>query len=182
MACSRWRRCPGDRASRQRASGTPRHRGGSFSGACARRNHEDRVPSFTINPEKNVWWCHECLRGGNVIELARFVWGYEKHEVAMAAADLLHEFGHPIPERPPSRCRVRRPFWSCSGMFSTTWAVGHPHMASSPPPSRTRFDTPSTRETGRSHQGQGCRCQRRHCDGRRLQWLRGDDYCLRRVR
>jgi hypothetical protein len=40
------------------------------------------------------------LRGGNVIELARFVWDYEKHEVAMAAAGLLHEFGHPIPERP----------------------------------------------------------------------------------
>jgi hypothetical protein len=42
------------------------------------------------------------LRGGDVIELARFLWGYEKHEVAMAAADLLHEFGHPIPERPAS--------------------------------------------------------------------------------
>jgi uncharacterized NAD(P)/FAD-binding protein YdhS len=45
------------------------------------------------------------LRGGDVIELARFLWGYEKHEVAMAAADLLHEFGHPIPERPA--------FWYC---------------------------------------------------------------------
>jgi hypothetical protein len=69
---------------------------------CVLPDHEDRVPSFAVNPEKNVWWCHGCLRGGDVIELARFLWGYEKNEVAMAAADLLHEFGHPIPERPAS--------------------------------------------------------------------------------
>jgi DNA primase len=69
---------------------------------CLLPDHEDRVPSFTVNPEKNVFWCHGCLRGGDVIELARFVWGYEKHEVAMAAADLLHEFGREIPDRPAS--------------------------------------------------------------------------------
>jgi hypothetical protein len=69
---------------------------------CLLPDHEDRVPSFTANTVKNVWWCHGCLRGGDVVELARFLWGYEKHEVAMAAADLLHEFGHPIPERPAS--------------------------------------------------------------------------------
>jgi hypothetical protein len=58
--------------------------------------------SFAVNPEKDVWFCYSCLAGGDVVELARFAWGYEKHEVAMAAADLLHEFGHPIPERPKS--------------------------------------------------------------------------------
>jgi DNA primase len=63
-------------------------------------DHEDKTPSFTINPEKNLWFCHGCLRGGDVVELARFAWGYEKREVAMAAADLLHEFGHPRPEQP----------------------------------------------------------------------------------
>jgi hypothetical protein len=47
------------------------------------------------------------VRGGDVVDLARFAWGYEKHEVAMAAADLLHEFGHPIPERPKSWHRKR---------------------------------------------------------------------------
>jgi hypothetical protein len=69
---------------------------------CLLSDHEDKTPSFTVNPEKNLWFCHGCVRGGDVIELARFVWGYEKHEVAMAAADLLREFGHPIPERPAS--------------------------------------------------------------------------------
>jgi hypothetical protein len=29
-------------------------------------------------------------------------WGYRKHEVAMAAAQLLHEYGHEIPPRPAS--------------------------------------------------------------------------------
>ena len=69
---------------------------------CLLPDHEDRVPSFTVNPEKNVWWCHGCLRGGDVVELARYVWGYERHDAHLAAADLLHEFGHEIPQRPAS--------------------------------------------------------------------------------
>jgi DNA primase len=77
-------------------------------GRCPLPDHEDKTPSFTVNPEKNVWFCHGCVRGGNVIDLARFAWGYEKHEVVMAAADLLHEFGHPIPERPKSWYRKQK--------------------------------------------------------------------------
>jgi CHC2 zinc finger len=65
--------------------------------------HDDRrTPNFYVNPEKDTWFCFVCLVGGDVVELARYAWGYEKYEVAMAAADLLHEFGHPIPERPAS--------------------------------------------------------------------------------
>jgi DNA primase len=69
---------------------------------CVLDDHEDKVPSFCVNPEKNVWFCHGCLRGGDVVELARYAWGYDKAEVAMAAAAVLHEFGHSIPERPES--------------------------------------------------------------------------------
>ena len=72
---------------------------------CPLPEHEDKTPSFTVNPVKNLWFCHGCLRGGDVVELARFAWRYDKHEVAMAAADLLHEFGHEIPQRPASWCR-----------------------------------------------------------------------------
>jgi CHC2 zinc finger len=86
----------------KQASGKLRKSGVELVTNCVLPDHEDRTPSFTVNPEKNVWWCHGCLRGGDVIELARFLWGYEKQEVAMAAAYLLHEFGHPIPERPAS--------------------------------------------------------------------------------
>jgi CHC2 zinc finger len=58
--------------------------------------------SFAVDLEEGVWFCYSCLRGGDVVELARFAWGYEKAKVAMAAADLLHEFGHKIPPRPAS--------------------------------------------------------------------------------
>jgi DNA primase len=71
-------------------------------GRCPLPDHEDKTPSFNVNPEKNVFYCHGCSRGGDVVDLARFAWGYEKQEARMAAADLLYEFGHPIPEQPKS--------------------------------------------------------------------------------
>jgi DNA primase len=81
-----------------------RKAGREYVGFCPL--HDDRrTPNFYVNPEKNTWFCFVCQVGGGVVELARFAWGYEKHEMAMAAADLLHEFGHPIPERPKSRYR-----------------------------------------------------------------------------
>ena len=76
--------------------------GKEWAARCPLPDHEDRSPSFAVNPEKNVWFCYGCLRGGDVVELARFAWGYDKSEVAMAAANLLHDFGYEIPERPAS--------------------------------------------------------------------------------
>jgi hypothetical protein len=67
---------------------------------CPLKDHEGKMPSFTVNPEKNSWFCHGCLRGGDVVELARFAWDFEKSEVAMAAAYLLREFGYDVPQRP----------------------------------------------------------------------------------
>jgi DNA primase len=92
----------------RQASGKIRRAGAQLVTNCVLEDHEDRTPSFYVDPEKDVWFCHGCLRGGDVVELARFAWGYEKHEVAMAAADLLHEFGHPIPERPKSWYRKQK--------------------------------------------------------------------------
>jgi DNA primase len=79
-----------------------RKAGKEWVGRCPLPDHEDKTPSFSVNPEKNVWICHGCSRGGSVVDLARFAWGYERHELTMAAADLLHELGHPIPEQPAS--------------------------------------------------------------------------------
>src|SRR5918998_4965646 len=62
---------------------------------CPLPGHEDRSPSFTVYPETNSFFCYGCLRGGDVVELARFAWCYEKAEVATAAAYLLLEFEHP---------------------------------------------------------------------------------------
>jgi DNA primase len=82
--------------------GQMRKTGKQWVAHCPLPDHQERTPSFTVNPDKNVWWCFGCLRGGDVVELARFVWGYERHEAATAAADLLHEFGYEIPNRPAS--------------------------------------------------------------------------------
>src|SRR5918911_1323649 len=38
---------------------------------CVLPDHEDSSPSFAVNPDKNVWFCHGCLRGGDVVKLAQ---------------------------------------------------------------------------------------------------------------
>jgi hypothetical protein len=69
---------------------------------CPLPGHEDRSPSFTVYPETDSFFCFGCLEGGDVIELARHAWEYDKAEVATAAAMLLIKFGHEVPQRPPS--------------------------------------------------------------------------------
>lgn len=91
-----------DLADRLCGPGGLRKIGAEWAGRCPLPNHEDRSPSFTVNPEKNVFFCHGCLQGGDVVKLAQLAWDYTEREVAMAAANLLHEFGHAIPERPPA--------------------------------------------------------------------------------
>lgn len=78
--------------------------GGGYVARCPIPTHPDNNPSCRINPEKGVWYCDPCSEGGNVVTMARVAWGYgdSGREAAMAAANLLHEFGHEIPQRPPS--------------------------------------------------------------------------------
>ena len=82
--------------------GRMRRVGKEWAGRCPLPDHEDRSPSFAVNPEKNVWFCHGCLRGGDVVELYRLAQGYGQREAHTAAAMLLMEFGHTPPERPAS--------------------------------------------------------------------------------
>jgi DNA primase len=89
-----------DLADRLCGPGGLRRVGKEWVGRCPLPDHEDRSPSFTVNAEKNVFFCHGCLRGGDVVELARLVWGYDQRDAHTAAAMLLLEFGHEIPERP----------------------------------------------------------------------------------
>jgi DNA primase len=76
--------------------------GKEWVGRCPLPDHADRTPSFTVNEAKNLWWCHGCLRGGDVVELARLAWGYDRRDAHAAAAMLLMEFGHEVPRRPPA--------------------------------------------------------------------------------
>ena len=82
--------------------GTPR--GAEVAFHCPLPRHDDRHPSFMVNPESNVWYCFPCGVGGNVVELARRAWDYpdDGRGAAEAAMALLLEFGHELPQRPPS--------------------------------------------------------------------------------
>lgn len=79
-----------------------RKRGEEWIGRCPLPDHEDKTPSFAVNKRKNLWYCHGCVRGGDVVNLAAAAWEYGKHEQAMAAALLLERFGHDIPRPPDS--------------------------------------------------------------------------------
>jgi len=79
-----------------------RRRGDEWVGRCPVPDHQDKTPSFTVNPAKGLWHCFGCVRGGDVVELARLAWGYPQRDAHIAAANLLHEFGHEIPPRPPA--------------------------------------------------------------------------------
>jgi hypothetical protein len=72
--------------------------GKEWVGRCPLPDHHDRSPSFCVDPDKNVWWCHGCLRGGDVITLAQRAWDIDHADVA--AAEVLLAFGHEIPPRP----------------------------------------------------------------------------------
>ncbi len=79
------------------------HREGkNLKALCPLPGHDEKTPSFYIYPDTGSCWCFGCLRGGDVVNLAAHAWGYGKDEQASAAANLLHEFGHEIPQRPPS--------------------------------------------------------------------------------
>src|SRR5215217_9702418 len=82
-----------------------RRRGSEWVGRCPLPDHEDKTPSFSVETNKNVWYCHGCHRGGDVVKLAQLAWGFSERESHIAAAELLLEFGHELPQRPPSYFR-----------------------------------------------------------------------------
>jgi hypothetical protein len=91
-----------DQADMLMAPGALRRVGKEWVGRCPLPDHADKTPSLTVNEAKNLWWCHGCLRGGDVVELARLAWGYDQRDAHVAAATLLMEFGHEVPQRPPA--------------------------------------------------------------------------------
>ncbi len=76
------------------------HAGEEWKLNCLLPDHAEKSPSFFVNPTKGVWHCFGCQRGGDVVELARLLWGYEKRDSHIAAAELLMMFGHGLPKRP----------------------------------------------------------------------------------
>jgi hypothetical protein len=79
------------------------HRAGDhWTAKCPLPNHEDKTPSFVVYPLSESFFCFGCLEGGDVVDLARLVWGYDERDAHVAAAELLMMFVHKVPQRPPS--------------------------------------------------------------------------------
>jgi DNA primase len=74
--------------------------GEGWRGRCPLPGHDDSTPSFYVYPETDSFFCYGCAQGGDVVELARLSWNYCQRDAHIAAADLLHSFGHEIPPRP----------------------------------------------------------------------------------
>jgi hypothetical protein len=82
----------------ERLSGQGVRRGGETFFLCPL--HDDHDPSLRVDAGKNLWYCDPCAVGGDAVRLARLAWDHDRDDVA--AAELLLEFGHELPKRPPS--------------------------------------------------------------------------------
>ncbi|OPY81801.1 MAG: DNA primase [Syntrophorhabdus sp. PtaU1.Bin153] len=55
----------------------PLHRSGKYLvGKCPLPGHDDRTPSFTVNPERQAFYCFGCHARGDVIEFVRLYHGF----------------------------------------------------------------------------------------------------------
>ena len=42
---------------------------------CLLPGHDERTPSFAVDPQKQVWYCHGCHRGGDIFTLTQHCLG-----------------------------------------------------------------------------------------------------------
>ena len=68
-----------------------------FTGRCPLPDHEDKTPSFYIYPPDR-YWCYECGRGGDVVDLEFHCGDYG--ELWEAMVSLAVEYDVDLPERP----------------------------------------------------------------------------------
>ncbi len=79
-----------------------RKRGRNWVGLCP--FHPDKDPSFSVNEDKQIFYCFGCGEGGNVFKFLMKIQGLSFVEAVRHLADRL---GIEIPERPVSRARKR---------------------------------------------------------------------------
>ena len=70
-------------------------KGSNYFGLCP--FHNEKSPSFSVSPQKQMYYCFGCGKGGNVIT---FVMDYENESFQEAVASLA--------ERAESSCRKRK--------------------------------------------------------------------------
>jgi DNA primase len=79
-----------------------RRRGRRWEGLCP--FHDEKTPSFSIDPEKGLYYCFGCSKGGDIIS---FVMELEGLTFPDAVEQLARKFGVPLPPRRPGERRRR---------------------------------------------------------------------------
>jgi len=72
--------------------------------ACCPFHHE-KTPSFTVNPDRQIFKCFGCGKGGDVF---KFIMELENLDFTSAAEHLAHKYGVIIPETAPRHGGSRR--------------------------------------------------------------------------
>ncbi len=77
-------------------------RGRRWIGLCP--FHEEKTPSFSVDPERGLYYCFGCHAGGDVID---FVMRAQKLSFPEAVGQLARRFGVALPERDPASAARR---------------------------------------------------------------------------
>lgn len=80
-----------------------KRRGRGFEGLCP--FHDEKTPSFSVDPEKGLYYCFGCHQGGDVF---RFVMELERLSFPEAVEQLARRFGVELPAAGPDARRRRR--------------------------------------------------------------------------
>jgi DNA primase len=80
-----------------------RQRGRTWEGLCP--FHEEKTPSFSVDPSKGLYYCFGCHRGGDVF---KFVMELERLAFPEAVEELARRYGVRLPPRSPEARRRRQ--------------------------------------------------------------------------
>ena len=64
-----------------------KRQGVRFTGLCPYPDHQEKTPSFSVDPEKNLYYCYGCQRGGDTIKLVMDLKSLEFAEAISYLAD-----------------------------------------------------------------------------------------------
>ncbi|MBL4820478.1 MAG: DNA primase, partial [Gammaproteobacteria bacterium] len=80
-----------------------RKTGKNYSALCP--FHQEKSPSFSVEPDKQFYYCFGCGAGGNVVG---FVMNYDNVDFPQAAENLAAEYGLDVPREASSKAEQQR--------------------------------------------------------------------------
>ena len=64
-----------------------KRQGARFTGLCPYPDHQEKTPSFSVDPEKGLYHCHGCKKGGDTIKLVMDLKAFDFAEAVSYLAD-----------------------------------------------------------------------------------------------